>query len=183
MESSSEDASIQLARLMSLLSGRKPVSTRGPRYYDHVREVFGERAQIFSAKHDGVTIAAALVVVFGQAVHFVHGAFDYEYRALYPNELLHGAIVEWSRAQGLARYELGGACTSWPPDEADPGYGVYRFKKRMGASTSLRGPYLDLFPSRTVYAASAIAESVGLPLVAERGTYKVRIAWDRLRNR
>lgn len=183
VEAAGEDGIGDLARLMVQMSARKGVAARNAEYYSRLKRTFGERAHIFRAQHDGLTIAAALVVTFGDAAHFLYGAFDYGRRKLYPNELMHSEIVEWSRGLGLARYELGGSCTSWPPREEDPGYGVYQFKRRLGAELRLRGPYLDLFPQPAVYHACAIAESVGMPLVAERFNDKLRVSLERLRNR
>lgn len=183
VEESGKNGIEDLARLMDHMSERKAVASRGGEHYRRLKMAFGDRAHIFCAKHDGATIAAALVITFGDASHFVYGAFDYGSRQLYPNELMHSEIMEWSRSRGLARYELGGSCTSWPPSESEPGYGVYRFKRGLGAELRLRGAYLDVFPRPATYHAYTIAESIGLPLVAERWSDKMRVSIDRLRNR
>ena len=72
--------------------------------------------------------------------------------------------VIWAKAEGCETIDWGGSGTGYPPCPADPGYGVYRFKRSFGCALS-RGPgYYDLVFKPRLYHAWRLTERHVLPL-------------------
>lgn len=171
-----------LARLIAKMADRKRLRVRDEAYF---RSLFGvypaDRIAIFSAVAEGRTTAAALVVLLSTTAYYLYGAFEYASRKLYPTEAIQHAIMEWAKQQGCRRYDMGGTCTDWPITESDRGYGVYQFKKQLGAEVHLSAPYVDLVFRPWLYGPAFATENLGIPLVLERGMDKLRIARKRFR--
>jgi lipid II:glycine glycyltransferase (peptidoglycan interpeptide bridge formation enzyme)/GNAT superfamily N-acetyltransferase len=171
-----------LARLRDDMRARKHVLVRQGGYLHSLFAAYPpDRIKIFSAVAEGKTIAAALAVVFGPTAYYLEGAFDYSFRKLYPTEVLQHAIMQWAQESGCRSYDMGGTCTDWPVSKSDKGYGVYQFKKSLGASTFLASPYTDIVCRPWLYQAAFAAEHVAMPLVLETGRDRIQVMKRRWR--
>jgi len=83
-------------------------------------------AQPFIAEVDGSPIAAALLFHFGGTALYMYGMSHELHRNLMPAYLIQWEMIRWAKQNGCRTYDFWGA-----PDrleEADPLWGVYRFK-------------------------------------------------------
>jgi len=97
----------------------------------------------------GKPIAAALILIYGDTGYYLHGASDYDARALMAPYALHWHIIKQLKAQGLKRYDLWGIdVRKWP--------GVTRFKLGWGGQTIEYPGSFDLPISKFWYMAYKI---------------------------
>ena len=86
-------------------------------------------------------IAGAVVLVYRDSGYYLHGASDYEYRAMMAPHALHWHIIKQLKAEGLKQYDLWGINPrKWP--------GVTRFKLGWGGDTIEYPGSFDLTISR-----------------------------------
>ena len=71
-------------------------------------------------------IATAMVSFWGDTATYLHGASDYEYRAVMAPYLLHWEIMKQAKAAGMKHYDFGGVAPQNEPDHFLAG--VTRFK-------------------------------------------------------
>ena len=89
-------------------------------------------------------LAGMLVGIrFGPVAHTLYVATTPAARRTAAGELLHWELIRWARAGGCRTLDLGSSCTDVPPTPADPHYGIYRFKRELGAELSLCVGYHD----------------------------------------
>ena len=88
-------------------------------------------AQPFVAEVEGEPVAMVILFRFGGRAWYMYGASRSLHRDRMPNHLLQWEAIRWAQAQGCTVYDLWGAPET--PDEADPMWGVYRFKAGFGA--------------------------------------------------
>ncbi|HJW84374.1 MAG TPA: peptidoglycan bridge formation glycyltransferase FemA/FemB family protein [Anaerolineae bacterium] len=87
-------------------------------------------AQPLIAEAEGQAIAGLIVFRFGARAWYMYGMSREAHRDRMPNHLLQWEAIRWARSRGCAVYDWWGA-----PDElnqADPMWGVYRFKQGFG---------------------------------------------------
>lgn len=106
-------------------------------------------ARLFLATNGGKTLAAAMVIAFGQRAHYLYGASSQENRHLKPNDFLQWECLKWAKSQGCQSYDqwgipdpIGEATEQGlnPEvvlDKASDGqprtmWGVYQFKRGFG---------------------------------------------------
>ena len=98
---------------------------------DYYRKLIGHsgiQAKLYFARHDDKPLAAALVLIYGDSGYYLHGASDYDSRALMAPYALHWHIIKELKAQGLKQYDMWGInARKWP--------GVTRFKLGWGGKT------------------------------------------------
>jgi lipid II:glycine glycyltransferase (peptidoglycan interpeptide bridge formation enzyme) len=99
-------------------------------------------AQLFLAKKDGVTGSAGISVRFGATAWLLYLVSDYTIK--YSNRALQWEMVKWAVDSGCTTYDFRGAATNFPPQETDPGYGVFKFKKSFGADVAIMAGYYDM---------------------------------------
>ena len=179
---SSATALPAVARLMQGMGHRKQVLVRGE---DHLRTLFNlypaEDVALFVAEIAGEPAAFNFAICFARVVWVLYGCLDYEKRDVFPMEPVDVETLLWAHQKGCKECDLGGTCTSWPPKQTDKGYGVWHYKKNLGATAVLMAPYCDLVSIPPLYRAAMLAESAMLPLVLERGWGKVRVGLEGLR--
>lgn len=103
-------------------------STHSKEYYEKLCSTSaGLKAETVFIKHDGVPIAGALLLAYGDTVYYLHGAMDRnpKYRPMMAPHLLHWEIIKWAKGYGMKHYDLWGIdAQKWP--------GVTRFKLGWG---------------------------------------------------
>lgn len=102
---------------------------RGYEYFEWIWDNMVEQgyAQVFLAEYQGQVIAATLAMVLGDKAWYLYGASSNEYRNVMPNYLIQWEMICWARQKGCTLYDFRGV--SGDLDEANPLYGLYRFKK------------------------------------------------------
>lgn len=106
-------------------------------------------AEPIIAEVGGEAIAAVIPFAFGHKAWYLYGMSTDAHREKMPNYLLQWEAIQWALERGCTEYDLWGA-----PDEfsqADPLWGVYRFKRGFGARiVQTIGPW-DWTPSPLLY--------------------------------
>jgi lipid II:glycine glycyltransferase (peptidoglycan interpeptide bridge formation enzyme)/ribosomal protein S18 acetylase RimI-like enzyme len=175
------DQLTELAKLMHAMGQRKGLLVREAEHYRALFDAYPpERISLFLAEADNEICGAGLAVVHGKTVWGLYQAVDYAKRSLHPSEALEFAAIEWAQELGCTTYDLGGTCTNWSPHETDKGYGVWAFKRRLGAASQLLAPYCDLIARPLLYRVGRFLEEVAMPLVIEKGMGKFQVVRERL---
>ncbi len=102
-------------------------STHPKEYYEKLCSVPGLKVETVFIQHEGVSIAGALLLAYGDTVYYLHGAMDrnQKYKPMMAPHLLHWEIIKWAKGYGLKNYDLWGInAQKWP--------GVTRFKLGWG---------------------------------------------------
>jgi lipid II:glycine glycyltransferase (peptidoglycan interpeptide bridge formation enzyme) len=171
----------EFSRLMREMARKKKIPVREPGYFKAVLEAFGPgRSALLMARHEGRVLGGQLVVRAGRRAYALYAAVEHAGN-LNPSEALDVATIEWAKEKGCEALDLGGTCTNWPPSPEDKGYGVYDYKRRLGAATILLAPYLDLTAQPVLYRTARLAEDILLPLVVETGWGRFQVIYERLR--
>lgn len=106
---------------------RNHISTHPDRHYRALLESFPrEQLELFTATHEGRTLAAILVVFFGDTATYMHGASSDDDRGLMAPYLLQWHAMTVSRQRGCTRYDFGGVDTMGTAPSLS---GVTRFKR------------------------------------------------------
>ncbi|MGD2144262.1 MAG: peptidoglycan bridge formation glycyltransferase FemA/FemB family protein [Anaerolineae bacterium] len=79
---------------------------------------------------DGEPVAMVIVYRFGKRAYYMYGASRSVHRDKMPNNLLQWEAMKWAKKRGCTVYDFWGAPDV--PDESDPLWGVYRFKRGFG---------------------------------------------------
>jgi len=124
------------------------------------------------AEINGNPIAAILIFFFSDYAYYLYGMSSDLHREKMPNHLLQWEAIKLSKSLGCKVYDLWGA-----PDEitkSDPMWGVYRFKKGLGASL-VQTPGAWDFPARsTIYKYYTQIIPKVLDLMRRRGKSQTR---------
>jgi lipid II:glycine glycyltransferase (peptidoglycan interpeptide bridge formation enzyme) len=106
-------------------------------------------AQPLIAEVDGEPVAALVLFRFARTAWYFYGMSRDAHREKMPNHLLQWEAVRWARGRGCQTYDLWGA-----PDElveADPMWGVWKFKEGFGGQWVRHIGAWDYAPSRLSY--------------------------------
>jgi lipid II:glycine glycyltransferase (peptidoglycan interpeptide bridge formation enzyme) len=113
------------------------------------------------ARDDGLAIVRGFVhgelasmlvgLRFGPVAHTLYAAGTAAARRAPVGDLLHWELMRWARAAGCRELDLGSSCTDVPPTATHPNYGIYRFKRELGARLELCAGYYDLVFARLRY--------------------------------
>jgi lipid II:glycine glycyltransferase (peptidoglycan interpeptide bridge formation enzyme) len=158
----------RLHRLLVAMGNAKGYPVRGVERLRQLWEKYVARGQgtLLMAEHEGDVLGGLLAVRFGERAYFQYATVkrDVAAQRLHPGPLLCWEFVRWAKAEGCETIDWGGSGTRYPPCPADPGYGVYRFKRSFGCTLS-RGPgYYDLVFKPRLYHAWRLAERYVLPI-------------------
>lgn len=118
--------------LIKLTAGRNQISVHSDSYYKLLWEtLLANRAGTLAiAEHNGVAVAANLLVNFGQSRTYLHGGSDHNYRKLMAPSLLQWESIKQAKAAGFLIYDFWGIA---PKDNSQPRWeGITRFKKGFG---------------------------------------------------
>ncbi|HDL04173.1 MAG TPA: peptidoglycan bridge formation glycyltransferase FemA/FemB family protein, partial [candidate division Zixibacteria bacterium] len=115
-------------------------------------------AQLFMAKFEGRSIATGISLAYGKRAWLLYLASSKEYFKLRPNRALQWEMIKWAVEQGCTVYDFRGTATDDPPSPADPGYGVYEFKKSFGPDFIRLAGYYDYVVNKPLYLLFIFAE-------------------------
>lgn len=121
---------------------------------DYYRDAWGSfiqsgLAQPLIAEVEGEAVAGLILFHFADRAWYMYGMSRNVHREKMPNYLLQWAAMQWAKAHGCTVYDLWGA-----PDElseADPMWGVYKFKEGLGAAFTPHVGAYDFVISRFGY--------------------------------
>lgn len=138
-------------RLYAETARRDGFLIREPHYYHDAWGSFVREglAHLLLAEYAGEAVAGLVVFTFGPVAWYVYGASSVRHRKQMPNQLLQWQAVRTAQAAGCTLYDLWGA-----PDElheADPMWGVVRFKLGLGGQVARGLGAWDFPASRAGY--------------------------------
>lgn len=116
--------------IMQKMAERQNYTLQSIEYYRYIQEKLVKEgiAEIYLAKNSESTIIGGIVVFsYAKRSYYMYGGFDYEYRSLMGNYLVHWQVMKEARARGDEYYDLQGIPLI--KDESHPMFGFYRFKK------------------------------------------------------
>ncbi len=162
----SEDVDLFL-KLLKKTTKRDKFSAHPDDYYRQLLGTPGLKTRLFLAYKDSRPVAGAVILIYGETGYYLHGASDYEHRALMAPYALHWYIIKhlqstiyplrqsFSEASKLQTkyYDLWGIdANKWP--------GVTRFKLGWGGHTVEYPGSFDLPISKLWYLAYRLARKL-----------------------
>ena len=123
-----------LYELYRATAERQGFAIRARAYYLDAWSTFlgGGNAALLLAERQGALLAAALPVRFGATAWYLYGASASEGREHMAPYAVLAASLRWARGAGCTRFDWWGGPTTLC--DADPLWGVYRFKRQLGAA-------------------------------------------------
>lgn len=105
-------------------------------YFDCLTEVLHRErnAYLYFAKYRSETLAAALVIDYGDTATYLFGASSTEYPSVMAPYLLHWEIIRDAKRRGRAWYDLYSLVPD-PQDTRHAWYGYSQFKQKFGGVT------------------------------------------------
>ena len=149
-----EEARIFQASLV-VTGRRKQLPVRGHAYFERLWHEYLQPGQgvLLLAEHQNTPVGGLLGVKFGREAYMLY-VTRWEcpegVRA-YQGPLLYWEFIRWAKARGCDTVNWGGIGTRFPPQEDDPGFGIYRFKLGFNSSVEYLSGYYDLIFSRSWY--------------------------------
>lgn len=127
-------------------------------------------AEPIIAEVKGEPVAAVIPFAYGHKAWYLYGMSTDAHREKMPNYLLQWEAIRWAVERGCTEYDLWGA-----PDEfsqADPLWGVFRFKRGFGARIVCTiGPW-DWTPRPLIYTLYTRVMPFVLGIMRSRGTHR-----------
>jgi lipid II:glycine glycyltransferase (peptidoglycan interpeptide bridge formation enzyme) len=150
VQDASQQGLVDFQRIYEETATRQGMDAKPPDYFQALVGLLSSRhcGSVFFAEHEGMRVAAAVVVYFGRrATYFFGGSLDSRRDIMAPY-LLHFEIMRAARALGHDWYDLWGTAPEEDPDH--PWHNITVFKRKFG------GVSLDLVPTLDyVYDAAA----------------------------
>lgn len=117
--------------LITSTASRKAIMPHPKRHYENFFTTFPESmCTVAIAEHDGVPIAAALLVFFDDVAYYLHGGSAGAKRELMAPFLLHFRCMEEAKHRGCRQYDLGGVRVRSKRGDVDTDWdGITRFKQ------------------------------------------------------
>ncbi len=140
----SDDMDIFLA-LSHATAARDRITLHPDGYYQTMLSVLKEHgmAELFTAQFEGKTIAANIVLRYGDTATYLHGASSNEHRNVMAPYLLQWEQIVWAKRSGARWYDFWGVA----PSDAGEGHswaGISRFKRGFGGEERQYVPALEL---------------------------------------
>lgn len=139
--------------LLKLTSERDAFFIHSKDYHKEILRQFAEKsdAVLYLAEHEGVAIAAKMLIRFGDWCWDMFGATSNEKRNLKPAYLLQYRCFQWAQAKGCSYFDF-----RTIPEILEPGeemWGVYEYKKGFGGFSRLNMPTQDYIYRPVIYSA------------------------------
>jgi lipid II:glycine glycyltransferase (peptidoglycan interpeptide bridge formation enzyme) len=122
-----------------------------------------DQGAVFLARHENKAVAGIICARFGGWSTSLNAAFDYRSRQMRLNPALQWRVMQWAKTMGCRKYDMGGAATRLPPQEGNRGFGIYQFKKDLGAELHYYAGYFDLTSKPALYAFFRFLEREAIP--------------------
>jgi peptidoglycan pentaglycine glycine transferase (the first glycine) len=113
-------------------ASRNQIIVHGEEHYQRLFKVLisNDAGELAIAEIDGTVVAVNILIHFGQATTYLHGASDYGFRKYMAPQLLQWESIKRAREMGNNIYDFGGIA---PEDDSKPKWeGLTRFKKSFG---------------------------------------------------
>lgn len=130
--------------MMKRTGERKGFTVRDIEYYKKLFDIFGDDRRLLMAKRNDTYLCGVFSLVYGNKCWYMHGSSNGNKGNLHPNEALHWQMIIWAKSRGAIFYDLGGTGTDYPPEENNPNYNLYLFKKGFNADITYLTGYYDL---------------------------------------
>jgi lipid II:glycine glycyltransferase (peptidoglycan interpeptide bridge formation enzyme) len=146
---------------------------------DYYRDAWGSfiqagLAQPLIAEVEGEPVSALILFKFAKTAWYMYGMSREAHREKMPNHVLQWEAMRWAKANGCETYDFWGAPDEF--DEADPMWGVWKFKEGFGGQLVRHIGAWDYAPSSFLYRLyTAILPRV-LEVMRRRGKRKTRAA-------
>jgi len=128
------------------------------KYYKTLFELCGEKIKLYTASHEGETLAAIVVLFWGKDATYLYGASSNNKRNLMAPYALQWKAMQDAKETGCINYDLFGI----PPNE-DPSHpmaGLYRFKTGFGGQIVHRSGTWDFAYNGFFYGLFCLAEKL-----------------------
>ncbi len=143
-------------QLLNKTAKRDRFGTHTKNYYEKLLSFFGEgemKTDLILASFEGKPVAGALILSAGGTCYYLHGASDYNYRAMMAPYALHWENIKYLKQHNFKFYDLWGIdANRWP--------GVTRFKLGFGGHEIEYPGSFDLPVSRFWYLIYKVARKV-----------------------
>ena len=113
-------------------ASRNQIITHSEGYYKKLFKILvdNDAGELAIAEIDGTVVAINMLVNFGEATTYLHGASDYNFRKYMAPQLLQWESIKRVKGLGSKIYDFGGVA---PEDGSKPKWGgLTRFKKSFG---------------------------------------------------
>jgi len=144
--------------LLKETAQRDGISVHGLKYYKTLFELCGEKIKLYTASHEGETLAAIVVLFWGKDATYLYGASSNNKRNLMAPYALQWKAMQDAKETGCINYDLFGI----PPNE-DPSHpmaGLYRFKTGFGGQIVHRSGTWDFAYNGFFYGLFCLAEKL-----------------------
>ena len=118
--------------LIKKTASRQQINTHSEKYYQILWQSLlkNNTGKLYLAEINGKIVAANLLIEFGNAVTYLHGASDYEHRKFMAPHLLQWQAIKDAKENNFEIYDFWGIA---PADGSKPKWeGFTRFKKGFG---------------------------------------------------
>lgn len=137
--------------LLKITSERDAFFIHGKDYHKEILRQFADRgdAVLYLAEHEGETIAAKMLIRFGDWCWDMFGATSNQKRNLKPAYLLQYRCFLWAKSKGCSYFDF-----RTIPEVLEPGeemWGVYEYKKGFGGFSRLNMPTQDYVYRPLIY--------------------------------
>ncbi|MBQ9843706.1 MAG: peptidoglycan bridge formation glycyltransferase FemA/FemB family protein [Oscillospiraceae bacterium] len=157
--------------LMLITGERDQFYVRGSQYFENLLRSLKDDARLFIAYYQKQAIAASIEVFCGRKAWYLYGASSNEHRNTMPNYFLQWTMIRRAMERGCKVYDFRGVPGN--PDENDPLYGLYRFKKGFsGTYTKFSGLFTYSFKPlyMLVFQVAAKIRKLIVPSIRKAGT-------------
>jgi lipid II:glycine glycyltransferase (peptidoglycan interpeptide bridge formation enzyme) len=121
----------EFLRLVKITAQRDGITAHPENYYRKMWETLPvETARLYMAEYEEKIIAANLMIFYGDATIYLHGASDNEHRNVMAPYLLHWQAIKDAKAKGFKNYDFGGVS-----DDNEKWKGITKFKLGFSEST------------------------------------------------
>ena len=137
--------------LLMITSERDAFFIHNQEYHKEILRSFADKgdAVLYLAEHDGETIAAKMLIRFGDWCWDMFGASSNHKRNLKPTYLLQYRCFQWAKEHGCTYFDF-----RTIPEVLEPGeemWGVYEYKKGFGGFSRMNIPTQDYVYRPLIY--------------------------------
>ncbi len=141
-------------RLLESTERRQGFYSHPPEYYETLWETLRPSQMVYLLSAG--EMAAIMLLRYKDTLYYVYGGSDPKYRENMAPHLLHWEAMKLGKKLGCQIYDLWGSYKN-RPEETDPWWGIYRFKKGFGGKEVTFPPTVDI-PLSPLYSLYPLAE-------------------------